>query len=1581
MHLKNLGNLTEAFNELKNVGDVLNLSTKSFDLLENSFKDLSESQIIAKLSTSGLSDSLKQQIGTVAGVEISTATLSASQKKATTSTLGLGAAFKGLGATLKAFVISNPLLAGLAVIGALTAAYYKWGDTVKNASKKAKESLEEYQKTADDVKSLNDELDTTASKIDELNAKENLTLVEIDELEKLREANDELERELSIRKALEEQQGKKANDDALDYFNKNSTYGTSAGRIDISGNQIEILDYQLKKIKELEEYFKTADASNKDFLYVNNERLLANLKEQVAETVETFMEIDDGLVDGMDDGVISLLNDIYDRYSESVGTFGETQTEKISGILAKADFEKYNDTLMELGEAGKLSINELSSQFPDLISYLQEAGVSAEELYKYIMSLSNPDAINYDEVRKQLMGSVGIDGSVDSAYEAKLLDKLNKSGLTGNEGLEAYLQVKAKYTDGQTEFWSIDDWISNIKAEMSSLEESNETPILSISDTIDLLNSQLKPTFDSLKSAYQDIFTIEDGVEVFNPENVNIDMLKDIKDSLGEINEIEGVEIDLSSYDDLVKTLTDSSSEADDVKQAFNNLSASVMNSLKPSLSEVSGEQYLLIQSMLESLGVMNSEEAMISTLGYSYAEYVAAKEEATQAGFNLANSTEDEISKFTMEQVASDNCGEALATLQLKKLLVNSTQINATSDIQQILALANAANITSSTLVSLANAKSQFDLASASGDKQGMALAARAVKEAGQKSKDEILNYQLPEIDFNGNVGSAGKAGKEVADAYLEAFEEELSKLDTLKDQGKISEKQYLDALRKLYVKYFNQKEKYLDQFQKYEYQYLSGMKSLYESAFSYITKQIDKRIDALNDEKDAVVSSLEAERDARLEAIELQQEQLQNEIDGIDKQIDAKEKEIKALQDANEERKNQINLQEKLYNLEKMQNQRTNLTYKDGQMSYEADTSGIADARQEVEDAKLEINISNMEKEVDLLENQKDLLQEQIDLLDKQADAINDYYDKLIENTEKQYEAMTKGLEETKSKFTELSEVFENAQMEATLQELGINMEALLSGSTEEFDKLKTSYIGILADMGRGNDEVVGQLSQLAGVNAESVSYLESTKSAFENLGAATLDPLSTSVEETATATEGLSTSATEASTAVGEIGTNASNTTASITPLNDELQKLKDLISELTTLFDSLEFPTPGDEGYAQKLEAIATAFGNIATKCKEFEQINFSFIIGTGGEDGQGTGFAGLGSVISDAVTTIDLQMESLKTALQTGNDAFDTQIKKIQNEYVPAWEKLQTRLAEIIGVGGGGGASEDGTRTKTKTTTETDTEGGSGSIVDIMQTGGDEVSAKLQDPWLTSFNDFATGENSIQSIANLIKDIVTEMATSIQSQCEAAAKAIKDLADTALNSSISIGGSSSNKPSNGKAFASGSDGLSSNENNALIGEKPEILLRDGEYSLITSPTIMDLKKDDVVYNNEDTKKILSGKGNVNGNAYAEGTASRSNIVPIDYTAPGNENLRKFKEYMEKSSEVMTDLKNVIDHPFKDIADSVTKISNSVVNNTSNRQSIEVNIGDIQLQGVQDTNSLSSAIIERLPNTLAQELHRR
>lgn len=795
--------------------------------------------------------------------------------------------------------------------------------------------------------------------------------------------------------------------------------------------------------------------------------------------------------------------------------------------------------------------------------------------------------------------------------------------------------------------------------------------------------------------------------------------------------------------------------------------------------------------------------------------------------------------------------------------------------------------------------------------------------------------------------------------------------------------------------------------------------MKSLYESAFSYITKQIDKRINTLNEEKDAAVSSLEAERDARLEAIELQKEQLENEIDGIEKQIKAKEKEIKALQDANAERKQSINLQKAEHDLERMQNQKTSNVLTEDGFQWTPDTTGIRDAREEVNDAKLEIEISKMEKEVDLLNDQKDLLQEQIDLLDKQADAINDYYDKLIANTEAHFDSMISGLENTKSKFEELSEVFENAQMEATLNELGINMDALLAGSEEEFEKLKTAYIGILSDISRGNDGVIDQLSRLGDVSAESISYLEATKGAFENLGDTTIAPLAEEVDGIVASTGELSSSAGEASSTVDGIGTSASNAYASITPLNDELDRLKTLLDELVTLFASFQFPEIGDENYAQKLETVATAFGNIAEKCKEFQSNDFSSVIGSVGEpstptegmatEGAGTGFKGLADAIASAVTIIDLQMQALQLALETGNSAFSDQIAKIQNEYIPAWEELQTRLAEIIGVGGGGDKKDGKKQGGNKKESKSESGSGDGSIIDIMQTGGDEVSAKLEDPWLKSFNEFATGENSVQSICELIKEIVNEMVSSIQEQCAAAAKALRDLAEQALNSSISVDGGGNNdnvidggyKGTVGSAFADGTTGfgkirslpitgykgLPSDVKNALRSEygQPELTVYpNGKTELTTEPTMSTLPKGTVIFNEEQTNRIMNNKGKLIGNAFADGTGDGTIVTKdgqvLSPLQPGDM-MYELIQKMEKMLDTGTSMFIPPTNAMSQAAESMDKVTNLIKNNNINQSATVTMNGGIHLHGVQDVNSLSREINLRLPNMILQDSHRR
>ncbi len=1132
-----------------------------------------------------------------------------------------------------------------------------------------------------------------------------------------------------------------------------------------------------------------------------------------------------------------------------------------------------------------------------------------------------------------------------------------------------------------------------------------DEPKWGFSQTIDQLNTQLKPAFDSLKSAYQDIFT-DDG---FMPENVDLSMLDSIKSKLDELNELEGanISIDYSSFDNLVRVLTDSSSKSWEVQKAFDSLATSVLNSTDV-MDSMDESTVQLVASMLESMGVVNANEVAYEAFNAKMEGLALQEQLLAETGKELANVTADDAAAFLNHAGASEVAKTYLFQLVAAEQVFNAQGLDVSGKIEKLKELATAYGQTA-IAAKIAHMEDQNAKAHTSFTDSDYQMLIDEVNNA-------VNNVQ---VDF-GNIGSgsksAGSAGKEAADAYLEAFEKELKDLDDLKDRGKITEKQYLDALRRLYLKYFRDKEKYLKEYEKYEHQYLEGMKSLYESAFSYITKQIDKRIDATNAEKDATVSALEAERDARLEAIEAQKEQLENEIEGIEKEIEAKEKEIKAMQDANEERKRSLDLQKAEYDLQRMQNQKTSLVYKDGQVSYEADTSGIRDAKQEVEDAKLEIDISKIEKEIGLLEEQKDLLQEQIDLLDQEADRVNDYYDKLIAGTEKQYDAMVKGMEQYKSQFEELLELSENARLEATLSELGINMDALLNGSQEEFEKMKGAYIGILADMSRGNEEMIGQLSRLAGVNAESVSYLESTKSAFENFGAVTLEGLGGSVEDIRESVSGLATSAGEASSAVGIIQEGIDRTSGSITPLNVELEKLNSLIMGLTSLLNNIIFPEIGDDEYAQKLRDIASAFGEIAVKCAEFQQIDFGSIVGSGAvmtagngdplsggsaSDTQGkpgTGFMGLASAILSAVSSISEQMGILESALQRGNDAFTEQIRVITEEYIPAWVDLQKRLAEIIGVGGG-----DDKNGNKPSDSNGESEASDGSIIGTIESGGIEVAKKLKDPWLKAFNDFATdGDNSIQTICDKIIGLVTEMARVIQEKCKAAAAALDTLASKAASSPATKGGGGRSrggyKGTVGDAFAGGTTkieslpitgykGIPHDEKNALRSEygQPELTVYpDGTAELTTEPVISDLPKGTVIFNEEQTRRIMSNKGEML-ETYADGTVRRmdgSMVKPdgeVIYPITPDDRLywmqKKFEGYFRENKGAFIKPAHAMLKTAGPVDKAVEMVNHS---NTMNRT--EIAIGDIHLHEVQDADRLSDELILRLPNKILQKMHK-
>ena len=84
--------------------------------------------------------------------------------------------------------------------GALITAISNFIHRVENAKKAIDDSITSYETAKTDLENLNKELETTQTRMNDLLSKDSLTLVEQDELEKLKETNDELERQIRIKK-------------------------------------------------------------------------------------------------------------------------------------------------------------------------------------------------------------------------------------------------------------------------------------------------------------------------------------------------------------------------------------------------------------------------------------------------------------------------------------------------------------------------------------------------------------------------------------------------------------------------------------------------------------------------------------------------------------------------------------------------------------------------------------------------------------------------------------------------------------------------------------------------------------------------------------------------------------------------------------------------------------------------------------------------------------------------------------------------------------------------------------------------------------------------------------------------------------------------------------------------------------------------------------------------------------------------------------------------------------------------------------------------------------------------------------
>ena len=144
-------------------------------------------------------------------------------------------------------------------------------------------------------------------------------------------------------------------------------------------------------------------------------------------------------------------------------------------------------------------------------------------------------------------------------------------------------------------------------------------------------------------------------------------------------------------YNNFVDTISNNPKDIKACQSAFDDLVTVWVNS-SGVLDGVSEENAGLTAAMLSNMGVANAEEVVMDALARKHAETAAEKYYNANASEALKGATIDEYVEFLNEADVSEECRKALARLELQKIAVNQTKINTESDIEQIIALANAA-------------------------------------------------------------------------------------------------------------------------------------------------------------------------------------------------------------------------------------------------------------------------------------------------------------------------------------------------------------------------------------------------------------------------------------------------------------------------------------------------------------------------------------------------------------------------------------------------------------------------------------------------------------------------------------------------------------------------------------------------------------------------------------------------------------------------------------------------------------------------------------------------------------------------
>lgn len=870
------------------------------------------------------------------------------------------------------------------------------------------------------------------------------------------------------------------------------------------------------------------------------------------------------------------------------------------------DSAEWDTTSTEKAKSLQEQILELfkgqSSEMDDLLDKIDLANGKYEE-QKQIL---NDIALQNAKDKQSDLGQNLINAQRDAQKTIGFLsNKGDYTDLRGNSAKEAhYLAsqgIGSSYGNGnRADFYLGDFDFSNIDDVVAAYDKVNSAidTLVANYDKEELAESELYSSLTSLKGQ------LEDNVNAYKNA---LDAYQDNEAVVAVGDALKTANIDSKeSFDDFVESVIESEDANDDYADKIRE----VAESAYPEYADAADEAADANSNFGDSAKDVNIDElwqnvnSQIDSIQSAYNSLTSAIDEYNQYGA-LSMDTLQSLLTLDDQYLACliDQNGQLSLNMQSFQNVANARLNDAkTTAVQQAMeelntiAQNNEISTAGGAASALANKGAVIDTLAAQyknlGDWAGYAAKAEALADAygkaaavdadaadavmsGLNAKFALIDSTMSQIQSSaagagkalggyGNAakgagGSSGGAAKQVDELtdslnkQKEAIEETKKALEEQQNQLKIYGQAAVDELEKRIDALNDEKDAQDDAFDK-EKERIKNEQELKDAAFDKEKKR------------------LKAEKDLQDKLYKKQKEELQNQKklqdDIYQKQIDALKEKKEALQDANDEEDRAIELAKLQAQVEQAKSQRTNRVYEhDTGFEWKVDESAVSDAQNALDDKQREWRradaISAIEDEIDAVEKLKDTYDDQIDSEIDGIDKAKDAYDEKIEN-------MLDKLNQEKEAFDEM--------MESQIAEIEARKDAYdeaMNAEIEKLEVLKDEWNDTLSLVGTSWDEYQAKLAAAAEFQGMSLEQMAASHTTYKDNVIANMQAIGeadaqlASIEEQLTAAEEAKNAAT--SSGAGSTGGAAGATNNYATAADALTAKLGDLAIQIATTGD--------------------------------------------------------------------------------------------------------------------------------------------------------------------------------------------------------------------------------------------------------------------------------------------------------------------------------------------------------------------------------------------------------------------------